>query len=301
MSEQSRAAGETGSSVRQVERVAVVGAGVMGNGIAQVVAGAGLSVTILDVSEQALSAGLERIERSLARLARSQRIDQAEAEATRSRIAASTDLEAVGADCDHVIETVVEDLAVKEEVLRRLDAVCAEQVIFASNTSQFSISRLAAATKRPDRVIGSHWFNPPPLMGLIELVRGVETSEETLATALGLAARYGKETVLCAKDTQGFITSRLIATLALEAMRILEEGIASVQDIDKACVLAFNHAMGPLDTIDFSGLDTTLRVADAMTEHYGERFRAPQNLRTLVAAGHYGRKSGKGFRDYHDA
>lgn len=282
----------------EIERVVVVGGGVMGNGIAQVIAGAGLQVTIVDISDEALASTLSKIERSLGRSVKSQRITQEQAEEVLARISTSTDLEAAGRDADHVVETVVEDLAIKQDILRRLDAVCAEPVIFASNTSQFSISQLAAATARPDRVIGSHWFNPPPVMDLIEIIRGIETSEQTLQSTLALAERYGKQTIVCQKDTQGFITSRLIVTLALESMRILEEGIASAEDINRACVLAFNHAMGPLDTIDFSGLDTTMKVADAMTHHYGERFRPPQNLRTLVSAGHYGRKSGRGFRDY---
>jgi 3-hydroxybutyryl-CoA dehydrogenase len=222
----------------------------------------------------------------------------AEAAAARERIGASTDLEAAGGSADHVIETVVEDLDLKCDVLGRLDAACRDDVILASNTSQFSISRLAAATRRPDRVIGSHWFNPPPVMRLIEIVRGVETSDETLRVALDLARRYGKETVVCRKDAQGFITSRLIALLMVEAARIVEEGIADAEDVNRACVLAFNHAMGPLDTADLSGLDTMERVADGLARHHGERFLVPQGLRALVNAGHLGRKTGRGFREY---
>jgi 3-hydroxybutyryl-CoA dehydrogenase len=279
-----------------IERVAVVGGGVMGNGIAQVVAQSGLQVTLVDVDEAALGRAISRIEKSLARFVKSERLGAEEADAARARISTTTDLEAAGAAADHVIETVVEDADVKAGVLARLDAVCREDVILASNTSQFSISRLAAATKRPDRVIGSHWFNPPPMMDLIELVRGVGTSDETLAVTQGLAERYGKQTVLCLKDTPGFITSRLIVALMLEAMRIVEEGVAEPDDVDLACQKAFNHAMGPLDTADFSGLDTTLKVAENMRAAYGERFLAPQNLRALVAAGHVGRKAGRGIR-----
>jgi 3-hydroxybutyryl-CoA dehydrogenase len=173
-------------------------------------------------------------------------------------------------------------------------------VVFASNTSQIAISKLAATTERPDRVIGSHWFNPAPVMNLIELIRGVETSDETLATALDLAHRYGKETIVCNKDTQGFITSRLIVMLMVEAARIVEEGIASVEDVNKACVLAFNHALGPLDTADLSGLDTVERVADGLVKNFGDRFLPPQTLRALVHAGHFGRKTGRGFRAYEE-
>ena len=281
-----------------IDRVVVVGGGTMGNGIAQVVAQSGLEVTVVDIDDDALERARTRIDKSLARFVKSERLSQEDAEATRSRIAMSTDLGAAAEAADHAIETVIEDLDVKRDVLKRLDAACRDDVIFASNTSQFPISALAAATSRPDRVIGSHWFNPPPMMDLIEVIRGVATSDETLEATLALAERYGKRTVVCQKDTPGFITSRLIVTLALEAMRIVEEGIADPDDVDLACVKAFNHAMGPIDTMDYSGLDTTLRVADNMRHTYGERFLAPQNLRALVNAGRLGRKSGSGFKAY---
>jgi 3-hydroxybutyryl-CoA dehydrogenase len=284
--------------VSGVERVVVVGGGIMGNGIAQVVASAGLAVTVVDVSEEALQRTNGRIAKSVGRFVKAGKLSQQDADATLARIATTTDLEAAAAQADHAIETVVEDLDVKRGVLAALDAACRDDVVLASNTSQFSISTLAAATGRPDRVIGSHWFNPPPLMDLIEVVRGVETSDATLATTLALAERYGRRTVVCQKDTPGFITSRLIVALGLEAMRIVEEGIASADDVNLACVKAFNHAMGPLDTMDFSGLDTTLHVAENMREQYGERFLAPQNLRVLVNGGHLGRKTGRGFADY---
>ena len=281
-----------------IEKVVVIGGGTMGNGIAQVVAGAGLEVTIVYVDDAALDRARTRIDRSLERFVKSERLSAEDADGVRARISTSTDLDAAAAEADHAIETVIEDLDVKRDVLTRLDAACRDDVIFASNTSQFPISALAAATSRADRVIGSHWFNPPPMMDLIEVIRGVATSDETLATTLELAERYGKRTVVCQKDTPGFITSRLIVTLALEAMRIVEEGIADPDDVDLACVKAFNHAMGPIDTMDYSGLDTTLRVADNMRHTYGERFLAPQNLRALVNAGRLGRKSGTGFKSY---
>jgi 3-hydroxybutyryl-CoA dehydrogenase len=283
---------------RVIGHVAVIGGGVMGNGIAQVVAQAGLDVTLVDVAEEALEAAHRRIDRSLERLVRRGTLDADGAEAVRGRISTSTDLEIAGARADHVIEAVIEDLDAKASVLGRLDAICRPEVIFASNTSQFSISALAATTGRPDRVIGSHWFNPPPMMDLIEIVRGAQTSDATLATTLELAERYGKQTVVCRKDTPGFITSRLLVALALEAMRIVEEGVADAGDVDLACVKAFNHAMGPLDTVDFSGLDTTLRVADNMRAQYGDRFLAPQALRALVHAGMLGRKTGHGFKEH---
>ncbi len=280
----------------------VGGGGLMGSGIAQVVAQAGLEVTIVEMDDATVERGMRRIERGLERAVRASAIEGTEAAAqVRARIAGSTDLERAAAGADHVIETVVEELDVKCEVLARLDAACRDDVVLASNTSQFSISRLAAATGRPDRVIGSHWFNPPPMMRLIEVVRGVETSDATLAVALELAARYGKETIVCKKDTQGFVTSRLIALFIVEAARIVEEGIADVEDVNKACVLAFNHALGPLDTADLSGLDIVERVADGLVHHYGDRFLVPPGVRSRVNAGHLGRKTGRGFRDYGDA
>ncbi len=288
-------------SIEQIKQVVVVGGGTMGNGIAQVVATAGFGVTVVDISDDALVQTRSRIERSLGRLVKKERLTSGDADAILARIATTTDLEAAGTAADHVIETVIENFDVKAGVLQRLDAVCADHVIFASNTSQFAITSLAAVTERPDRVIGSHWFNPPPLMDLIELIRALQTSDETLATTIALAERYGKQTVVCQKDTPGFITSRLIAHLALEAARIVEEGIANADDVNLACRQAFNHAMGPLETIDFSGLDVMLHVSDALHQQYGERFLAPQNLRSLVKAGQLGRKTGSGFSAYGEA
>ena len=283
-----------------IERAVVVGGGLMGSGIAQVVAQAGLSVTVVDIDDAALERSRSRIERSLQRLVTRERLTQDQADATLARLTTSTDLDAAGEQADHVIETVVEVFDVKVDVLTRLDRVCRDDVIFASNTSQFPISRLASATGRADRVIGSHWFNPPPVMGLIEIIRGVETSDATLQAAVDLAHRYGKETVICKKDTAGFITSRLIALFMIEAARIVDEGIADVEDVNKACVMAFGHAQGPLDTADLSGLDTVVHVGDALREQFGERFLAPQMLRALVNAGHFGRKTGRGFTTYEE-
>jgi 3-hydroxybutyryl-CoA dehydrogenase len=273
--------------------VVLGGGGQMGSGIAQVVAGVGLDVTVVELDEAALERGLGRIERGLERAGDDGTV--------RARISGSTALEDAVAEADHVIETVVEVFDVKCDVLRRADAAAREDVILASNTSQFSISRLAAATGRPDRVIGSHWFNPPARMELIEIVRGLDTSDATLATTVELAQRYGKQTIVCQRDTPGFVTSRLIALFMIEAARIVEEGIATPEDVDLACKLGFGHAMGPLATADLSGLDVLERVADNLREHYGERFLVPQGVRARVAAGQLGRKTGRGMHDYDDA
>jgi 3-hydroxybutyryl-CoA dehydrogenase len=281
-----------------LNKTLVVGAGTMGNGIAQVLATAGLEVGLVDIDDEVLEQALGKVESSLDRLVKKGALTKEEASAARRRIEPTTDLESVAGEIDYAIESVPEDLELKRDIMARLDAAAPAHAILATNTSQFSVSAIAAATGRPEQVIGTHWLNPPPIMKLIEIVRGVATSDHTLEVTKELAAMCGKETVVCLKDSQGFVTSRLILLFNLEAMRIVEEGIASVEDVNKACVLGFNHAMGPLDTLDLGGLDTTLFAAEAMTHHYGDRFRAPQLLRSLVNAGHLGRKSGRGLRDY---
>jgi 3-hydroxybutyryl-CoA dehydrogenase len=191
-----------------VKKIVVVGGGgQMGNGIGQVAAASGFDVTLVDVSQAALGRGLGRIEKSLGRLVKAGKLSEDEAAATRGRIEVSTDLDTAGTQADHVIESIIEDIDAKRDVFRRLDEVCRDEVVLASNTSQFAISKIASATRRPDRVIGTHWFNPPPVMRLIEVVRGLETSDETLTVVLDLARRFGKETIVCKKDTQGFLTS----------------------------------------------------------------------------------------------
>lgn len=281
-----------------IVRVLVLGAGLMGGGIAQVYAQSGYEVDLVDVTDEALARGRAAIEKSLARMVKSHRISADQQAATLGHIACSTDLAAAAGRADFVVEAVSEDFTLKAQIFAELDASCRESVIFGSNTSQFSITSLAAQTSRPDRFIGTHWMNPPPVMRLVEVIKGEHTSDDTLESTLRTLTRCNKDYIVCLKDTQGFVTSRLTMMLNLEAVRILEEGIADVSDINKACVLAFNHAMGPLDTLDLAGLDTALAVGDSMRKHFGERFLVPQTLRRLVNAGHLGRKTGRGFRTY---
>lgn len=280
-----------------IKRVAVLGAGIMGNGIAQVSAVAGYQVSLRDIEDKFVQNGMANIEKSLGRMVKAGKLNQEEIPTILGRIKTTTDLRKAVQDADLVVEAAPENLDLKKQVFQDLDNLCPPQTILGTNTSNFSITALAAVTKRPQKVIGLHYFNPPAMMKLIEIVRGVETSEETLQTTLEFAKRSGKETVLC-KDSQGFITSRIINLWLTEAERILEEGIATKEDIDKACRLAFNHPMGPFELSDFSGLDTKLYVAEALNQSFGDRFRSTQTLRNLVAAGHLGRKSGKGWFTY---
>lgn len=281
----------------EIKRVAVLGAGIMGNGIAQVSAVAGYQVSLRDIEDPFIQRGMANIEKSLGRMVKAGKLNQEEIPKILGRLKTTIDLKKAVQDADLVVEAAPENLDLKKQIFRDLDVFCQPQAILGTNTSNFSITALAAVTKRPQKVIGLHYFNPPAMMKLIEVVRGVETSEETLQTALEFAKKSGKETVLC-KDSQGFITSRIINLWLTEAERIFEEGIATKEDIDKACRLAFNHPMGPFELSDFSGLDTKLSVADALMQSFGDRFRSTQTLRNLVSAGHVGRKSGRGWFNY---
>ncbi len=280
------------------QRLAVIGAGLMGSGIAQVSAVAGLDVVLRDVTDAALQRGRDGIEKSLSRIASKGKLTDAEVQAALGRITLSTDLEAAG-DADIVVEAVFESLDVKTELFGRLDELCGPNTVLASNTSAIPITQIAAATKRPESVVGTHFFSPVPMMALCELVRGYKTSDQTLAIARDFAERIGKTCIVVNRDVAGFVTTRLIAALANEAVRLLESGVATAEDIDTACKLGFGHAMGPLATLDLTGVDI---MRNATNNIYNDtrdgKFAAPELLSRMVIAGDLGRKSGRGFYEY---
>ena len=283
-----------------MERIAVIGSGTMGHGIAQVAAMAGLRVGLHDVEQGRLDAALGRVRDSLGRLVRSGKLAGGAdaAEQVVGRVDATTDLGQAVDGAAVVIEAVPEVLELKHGVFGELDRRCPSETVLATNTSQLSITEIAAVTTRPERTLGLHFFNPPVLMRLVEVVRGLRTSDETLARGLELVGRLGKEHVVCNRDAAGFITTRALAALRLECVRIYEEGIASIEDIDKAIRLGLNHPMGPFELTDFNGLDVALNNSRNLADVYGERFRPPQSLALRVSAGRLGRKSGAGWYDY---
>ncbi|HEY0560372.1 MAG TPA: 3-hydroxyacyl-CoA dehydrogenase family protein [Frankiaceae bacterium] len=279
-------------------RVAVVGAGTMGAGIAQLTAMAGHETALVDLDEAQLGRARAAAEKSLERFVRKETLTEAAAKETLGRLTLGTDLAAAAAGVDVVVESVVEVLSVKQEVLRTV-ATAAPGALLGTNTSQLSITQLASAV--PDhasRVVGLHFFNPPVLMRLVEVVAGLQTSEETLAQAVAFGEGLGKETVVCRKDSPGFLTSRISALVRLECLRMLEEGVASAADIDKALKIGFNWPMGPLELGDFNGLDTYLHILGSLEQTLGERFKPTVTLRNLVAAGRLGRKTGQGIYTY---
>ena len=281
----------------EISRVGVLGCGLMGSGIAQVAATAGFSTIARDVEAGLLERGRAGIAKSLARLVEKGKLDAGARDAALERLTFTTDLADL-AGCDLIVEAVTEDLALKSELWRALAPSCPAETIFASNTSSLSIGDMAPATGRPDRFIGLHFFNPVPLMPLVEVVRAVGTSTETVDRAMTFVRRLGKEPI-AARDRSGFVVNRLLVPYLLDAARALEQGVGSAADIDRGMQLGCGHPMGPLALLDFIGLDTAVRIADIMFEEYREaRFAAPPLLRRMVAAGLHGRKSGRGFYDY---
>jgi len=282
----------------ELNKIAVMGAGMMGTGIAQVVAMGGYPVSVRDIAADFLDKSKARIEKKLKELVEKGRLSEQDAKNISSRMTFTEDLKAAVTDADLIIEAVPEDLELKRKVLTELEKMAKPSAIFASNTSELSIRSLASSTRRPKQVIGTHWFFPPQVMKLIEVIVTPETSGETLETTVTFCKKIGKETVIC-KDAQGFITSRAISALVAECMRIYEEGIASIEDIDKAMRLGFNHPMGPFQLMDMSGLDVVYHALEGLTKVYGDRFKPAQAMAQLVENGNFGQKTGKGFYNYH--
>jgi 3-hydroxybutyryl-CoA dehydrogenase len=281
----------------EIEKVGVVGCGLMGHGIAQICAQVGWDVVVREVSQERLDAGIGKIEKQLARSVEKGKMEQTDADAVRGRIQATLDYADL-ADCDLVIEAITEDIGQKLEMWREVDGIVKDDAFFATNTSSLPVSDQAAATQRPERFLGLHFFNPAQVMPLLEVVRAEGTGREAADLGFGLGEKLGKTTV-AANDNRGFIVNRLLVPYMLDAVRALEQGVGSIEDIDTGMMAGASHPMGPLALADFVGLDTLASIADVMHAAYGEeRFSQPETLRKLVGEGHHGRKTGRGFYDY---
>jgi 3-hydroxybutyryl-CoA dehydrogenase len=282
-----------------IEKVGVVGCGLMGSGIAQVAANAGCQVTVREVSPQLVEKGLQSIDKNLQRLVDKGTLPQAERDKVRGRLCGTTNLEDLK-DCDIVIEAIIEQLPAKRELWNALDKICPKATIFASNTSSLSITEMATFTQRPDRFLGLHFFNPVPVMKLVEVIRTIATDPKVNEEVVAFAVRLGK-TPVRTTDRTGFIVNRLLVPYLLDAVRALEEGVGSVEDIDNSMKLGCGHPMGPLALLDFVGNDTTYYIANIMFDEFKEkRFASPPLLKRMVLSGWNGRKAGRGFYDYSD-
>lgn len=281
----------------EISKVGVVGCGLMGSGIAEISAKAGLQVVVREMDAKALESGTARVQKSLERAVSRGKATDEERTQTLDRIAFSTRLEDL-ADADLVIEAIVEDPAAKNELFKSLDEICKPETILASNTSSLTITDMAAATNRPEKLVGLHFFNPVPVMKLVEVVRTIVTSEETLETAMAYSKRVGKVPIL-AKDNSGFVVNLLLVPYMLDAIRQLERGVASIKDIDTGMQLGCGYPMGPFTLCDFVGIDTLYRISEIMFDEYREeRYAPPPLLKRIVAMGRYGRKTKKGFYDW---
>lgn len=282
-----------------IQKVGVVGCGLMGSGIAQVAAWAGCEVVVREVSPELVEKGLKSIEKNLQRMVEKGSLGDVERDHTRSRLRGTTSLDELR-DVDLVIEAIIEQVPAKKELFGALDKLCSARTIFASNTSSISITEMATATRRPDRFLGLHFFNPVPVMKLVEVIRTISTDPKVFDEIVAFAERLGK-TPVRTSDHTGFIVNRLLVPYLLDAIRALEEGVASIEDIDKSMKLGCGHPMGPFALLDFVGLDTTYYIANVMFDDFKERhFAPPPLLKRMVLAGWNGRKAGRGFYDYAD-
>jgi 3-hydroxybutyryl-CoA dehydrogenase len=280
-----------------IRKVGVLGCGLMGSGIAQAAAQSGYDTVVVEVEQKFLEKGMSGIDKSLGKFVEKGKLSSSDKDACMSRLKGSTSLEDL-AQCDIVIEAITENPQVKKETYAAIDSIVKKEAIFASNTSSLTITELSMATSRPKQFVGLHFFNPVPLMKLVEVVRTILTTDETFTTAFDFAKSLGKEPVSC-RDNSGFIVNRLLVPYLLDAIRALEEGVGSVEDIDKAMQLGCGYPMGPFTLLDFVGLDTTYFITQVMFDEYREkRFASPPLLRKMVLAGRFGRKSGAGFYDY---
>jgi 3-hydroxybutyryl-CoA dehydrogenase len=281
----------------EIKRVGVLGCGLMGSGIAQVCAAAGYETVVREISEEAVQGGLAGIAKQLGKSVEKGKLPAEERDAIVGRLSGTAKLEDLR-DCDIIIEAVVEDLALKNEMWRTLDELCGPETIFASNTSSLTIADMAAATKRPERMVGLHFFNPVPVMKLVEVVKTIATEPAVFQTAFDFAASLGKEPIVC-KDNSGFVVNLLLVPYMMDAIRALEQGVATVEDIDKGMRLGTGYPMGPFVLSDFVGLDTLDKIGDIMYREYHEkRYASPPLLKRMISLGYFGRKTGKGFYDY---
>ncbi|MDY6966362.1 MAG: 3-hydroxybutyryl-CoA dehydrogenase [Halobacteriota archaeon] len=282
----------------EVRKIAVIGAGLMGSGIAQVAAQSGFEVSIRDVDDLFVENGIASIKRNIKRMVKKEKITEADAEDILGRIRGTTDLKEASEKADVVIEAILENMEIKKELFRELEGICKEETIFASNTSSLSITEMASSTKRPEKFIGMHFFNPAPFMKLVELIRGYKTSDQTLDSIKRLSEQMGK-TPIEVNEAAGFAVNRVLVPMMNEAMYAYMEGVASIEDIDTGMKLGANHPMGPFELADFVGLDTLLSVLETMYEEFGDpRYRPCPLLRKMVRSGNLGRKTGRGFYDY---
>jgi len=283
----------------EIRKVGVIGAGTMGNGIAQVAALIGCNVVMRDVKDEFVDRGMKSIDRFLSKSVEKGKMDADQKDAVMGRIQGTTDLSLMN-DVDFVIEAVIEDLDLKKSVFRELDAVCGPDVILASNTSSMSLTEIAAATKRPEKVCGMHFFNPVPLMKLVEIIRGYYTSDDTVATTTALAQKMGKITVEVKKDSPGFIVNRIMIPHMIEAIKIVEEGIASPEDVDTAVKNGLNYPMGPFELMDLTGIDICYFVAEYFYKELNKESKwvSPNLLKSMIRANRLGRKTGGGWYEY---